>query len=217
MHAEVFRTFERICAGLAVTGPALEIGVAAGQPALLDLPSLSGAARRIGVGLDPPFAAPGYEVLQRNAHDLSAFGDASFEIVLSNSMLEHDPHFWRSLAEMRRVLQPEGWLVIGVPGFAAMGTLPAARLTRRLLRQLARSPIGGRKAAEAIVALDASAPTLGLHPFPSDYYRFSAAAVAEVLLEGMREVRIERVLAPPRFVGIGRKPPGAPATDLGLP
>jgi SAM-dependent methyltransferase len=202
----VFNTFEAICSSLAITGPALELGVGAGQRALLEIESLSTASRRIGVGLDDPPQSPGYEYLKRNAHDLSCFENASFEIVLSNSMLEHDARFWLTLAEAQRVLRPGGWLVVGVPGFAAMGTAPAARSTRKLLRILAPLPLVGARAAAMATAIEVSAPTLGLHGFPSDFYRFSEAAMREVLLEHTEVVRIHTVLAPPRFIGLGRVP-----------
>ena len=52
-----------------------------------------------------------------NANRMDAFEDEMFDLVLSNATLEHDKHFWLSVAEMHRVLRPGGLLVIGVPGF----------------------------------------------------------------------------------------------------
>ena len=45
------------------------------------------------------------------------FDDESFVLVMSNAVLEHDKHFWLTLAEMKRVTRPGGLMVIGVPGF----------------------------------------------------------------------------------------------------
>lgn len=40
------------------------------------------------------------------------FPDASFDVVVSTSQLEHDPTFWRTLAEVGRVLRPGGHLIL---------------------------------------------------------------------------------------------------------
>jgi ubiquinone/menaquinone biosynthesis C-methylase UbiE len=50
-----------------------------------------------------------------DAHALD-FPDASFDIVVSTEMLEHDSAFWLSLAEMARVLRPGGDLILTARG-----------------------------------------------------------------------------------------------------
>lgn len=40
------------------------------------------------------------------------FDDASFDVVVSTSMLEHDPAFWKTLPEVARVLKPGGFLIL---------------------------------------------------------------------------------------------------------
>lgn len=40
------------------------------------------------------------------------FPDASFDTVVSTSMLEHDPAFWRTLPEVGRVLRPGGIFIL---------------------------------------------------------------------------------------------------------
>ncbi|MEJ7719343.1 MAG: class I SAM-dependent methyltransferase [Ilumatobacteraceae bacterium] len=55
-----------------------------------------------------------------NANHMEMFEDDAFDIVVSSAMLEHDPCFWSSVAEMRRVLRPGGLLFIGVPGFVPL-------------------------------------------------------------------------------------------------
>lgn len=50
-----------------------------------------------------------------NAHAL-AFPDASFDLVLSTEMLEHDDEFWLSIREMGRVLKPRGLLLLTARG-----------------------------------------------------------------------------------------------------
>lgn len=45
-----------------------------------------------------------------------AFEDASFEVVVSTSQLEHDPTFWLTLAEIKRVLRPGGYFILCTVG-----------------------------------------------------------------------------------------------------
>lgn len=51
-----------------------------------------------------------------NAHDLVAeYGSESFDLVLCFDMLEHDDAFWISIEQMRSVLKPGGYLLLGMP------------------------------------------------------------------------------------------------------
>jgi hypothetical protein len=112
-------------------------------------------------------------------------------------VLEHDPEFWLTLAEMRRVAKAGALIVIGVPGFASA---PASRL-RDHLNRLRRLPSPWRRAIEAHLT---GTPVLPPHEFPGDYYRFSEQACREVLMEGLKPLEIRLVLDPPRFVAAGR-------------
>lgn len=59
---------------------------------------------------------PGVDTVA-NAHALP-FEDASFGVVVSTEMIEHDDAFWLSLAEMGRVLEPGGHLLLTSRGIA---------------------------------------------------------------------------------------------------
>jgi SAM-dependent methyltransferase len=206
MHPEIFDAFETVCAPLDVTGGVLEIGVSPDHRSLLDLPCLARASERVGVGLEAAFAGPEgrYRVLKMDANDLHAFADGAFQLVLCNSMLEHDRKFWLTLGEARRVTAPGGWLVLGVPSYGVMGDAPG----RRFMGFLAAAPGLGRRFRAASDALRASSLTLGLHNFPADYFRFSERAMADILLEGLEQIETRSMLRPPRVIGVGRKPPG---------
>ena len=67
------------------------------------------------VGLDMR-EGPGVDTVA-NAHALP-FPDASFGAVVSTSTIEHDDAFWLTLAEMGRVLEPGGHLLLTMPGIA---------------------------------------------------------------------------------------------------
>lgn len=65
------------------------------------------------VGLDMR-DGPGVDIV--GTADALPFGDATFDVVISTEMLEHDPAPWLSLAEMGRVLQPGGHLLLTTRG-----------------------------------------------------------------------------------------------------
>lgn len=133
-------------------------------------------ADRWCLNLDDDTSREGINHVTGTANDMHMFDDASFDVVLCNATLEHDKHFWLSVAEMQRVLAPQGLLVIGVPGFVK----------------------GPRDSGQAT-------PTHRVH-FTFDYYRFSRQAVREVFFEGMDDVRVAPILHPPRLIGSGIKP-----------
>ena len=56
----------------------------------------------------------GLEVIVGDMQHLD-FPDATFDVVNLRHVLEHDVDLWRSLAEIRRVLKPEGLLILEVP------------------------------------------------------------------------------------------------------
>ncbi len=198
MHAVVFQAFEGICRTERVNGDVLEIGARPAPDTLLCLPALSSVRLRVGIDLDGPHQWDGFSIVAGNANHMAMFADASFDAVLCNSVLEHDPLFWRTLREVARVLKPGGLFVVGVPGYGPMGNTPF----RRLIGLLRHCPGLSR----GMGLLRASSLTLGLHQFPGDYYRFSRQTVAEVFLAGFDGAQVIPILMPPRFIGWGRKP-----------
>jgi SAM-dependent methyltransferase len=199
LHADVFAVFDRVCANRGAGGDVLEVGAVPSGESLLSLPALAGASSRVGVNLDGPHRFQHFEILRADANALSCFQDESFDTVVCNAVLEHDPQFWKAIAEMRRVTRPGGLIVIGVPGFT---TLPAERHASRIARLSRRLGLRGWLADAA----DASTLTLRIHAFPSDYYRFTADAMREVLLDGLLAIDVQTILCPPRIVGAGIKP-----------
>jgi SAM-dependent methyltransferase len=206
MHPVIFDVFEKLCGPLAIRGRVLEIGASPHHQSLLGMRALAEAEERIGIGLDGEAEGEGYSIRQGNAHDLSAFSDGSFELVLSNSMLEHDPKFWLTVAEARRVTATGGYLAIGVPGYGRMGALPG----RKLLKALSRLPFMKADHRHDFAATGAASLTLGVHNYPGDYYRFSEQAMRDVIFEGMDVISIDLKFQPPRVVGLARKASGAP-------
>ena len=161
---------------------ALEVGGLMGEQSLLRFPELD-KAERYCLNL---VEMPSDEVVTAvtgNANDMRAvFEDESFDLVLCCSTLEHDKHFWLSLAEMKRVMTPGGLLVIGVPGYV-----------KDEERDQGRSTL-----------------TYRVH-YAFDYYRFSVQAVREVFFADMERVKVKAYMTPPRLLGHGYKPGKPPS------
>lgn len=160
---------------------ALEVGGLMGAKSLLRCPGLGGA-ERFCLNLRPLPSQRGITAVEGNANDMAMFEDGSFDLVLSNATLEHDKHFWLSVAEMHRVLAPGGLLVIGAPGFI-------------------------KDEADRGKATD----TYRVH-FLFDYYRFSVQAFSDVFLAGLEDVAVQSILRPPRLIGLGFKSGEAPSS-----
>lgn len=186
--------FSRILAGLPGTPRSvLEVGALPSDSALLTCPELADAPRRVGINLMLAGDAGGAPVLRMDARRL-AFDDASFDLVISSSTLEHVPDFWLACAEMKRVLAPGGTLVLSTPGF---DDSRAGRGFRRLGFRLGLPDLFKR-----------STLTMRIHDAPHDYYRFSPYAYRSVMLDGLEDVRVWSCMTPPRLFGTGRKPAG---------
>lgn len=185
MHPRIQARFFEIIrnSGLRPTR-ALEIGGYLGPTSLLISPEVEKAERfclnlveLTGESAIKVAEASGIEPVVGNANDMHMFEDESFDLVVSNATLEHDKHFWLSLAEIRRVTRAGGLVIIGVPGYTK-NEHPIAPWTTL---------------------------TFVLH-YRFDYYRFSEQAVREVFFDGMEGVEVFAMLQPPRIIGCGRKP-----------
>lgn len=167
---------------------------------LLCLRALAGARSKVGVNTNPACRYGDFEILQANANDLARFPDQSFDTILCNATLEHDPFFWKTLGEIRRVGKSGAVVAIGVPGF---GRLRLGGFKGPLAWLARVGWLGQRILSEAWLV---STLTLAAHECPRDYYRFSPQAMREVFLAGMREVVVHQIMFPPRIVGAGRLP-----------
>lgn len=183
MHQTVFTAFDRLCRLHQSGGRVLEIGAMASADTLLDLPAIAGASERIGLNADPQDDIGG-RIVTGNANAMTMFEAASFDLVLCNSMLEHDARFWLTLGEIRRVLHAGGIAIIGVPGYAA-----ARSSGKRLASVASRLWTPKLPGGTTLAGFAASTPTLNVHNFPADYYRFSAQAVRDVFFRRLRRAR----------------------------
>ncbi len=93
-------------------GPILEVGSyqCDGQAEIADLRSLFPGRHYTGIDVRP---GPGVDEIA-NVEALP-YPDASFGTVLALETFEHVAHFWRGFAEVRRVLRPDGVLLVSSP------------------------------------------------------------------------------------------------------
>jgi SAM-dependent methyltransferase len=197
VHPIVFNTFEEICSARRISGAVLEIGATPEPTTLLNLPSLARAGEKIGINNAFESRCEGFAILKVDANDMRCFPDQRFDVVLCNAVLEHDRYFWKTLAEIRRVVKIGGLVAIGAPGYGDR-LLPSR--VRRLLTRLAG--LAGNADRWSILH---STFTFPVHNFPADYYRFSEQAFREVFFAGLRDVTIRTVMNPPRFIGAGTR------------
>lgn len=191
MHPIIYESFRSIVAELKPKGRILEIGAVPNDKSLLTIDGLH-EQHRIGINLNAATHYKGFDIVQGNANSMPMFEDGSFDCILSNATIEHDPFFWKTCAEMRRVLRSDGLAIIGAPGFAPEANVAALELT---------DPWGDDSHRE----WKTSTLTLQYHAAPNDYYRFGEAAFREVILEGFRDVTVKAIMIPPRFIAYGRK------------
>ena len=195
MHPSVFKVFEEICSTRTILGSVLEIGATPDDSTLLNLPSLITASEKIGINKAGMSQFKDFTILEGDANDMNFFPDEHFDAVLCNAVFEHDRFFWKTLAEIRRVVRVGGLVVIGAPGYQE---LPMEKKFRRWFNKLSRfsNPPDGWP-------IQFSTLTFFIHNFPGDYYRFSEQAFREVFFEDMTDVTICSVLVPPRIIGKG--------------
>jgi SAM-dependent methyltransferase len=166
MSPKIFASFEQIVAEyFACRTPRAALEVGAGNYTLLSIPPFR-ESRRVALNM-LPFTNPSpelqkCEMVVGNSNQLTQFADGEFDCVLSCSVLEHDKFFWRSVAEMRRILAPNGLLAVGVPIYM---TLPT---------DVKNTTLTFRRHGLA---------------YNADYYRFSEQCVREVVLDGLTPVR----------------------------
>jgi len=195
MHPTVFNVFDDLCRARNVRGAVLEIGATPDDSTLLNLPSLAGVAEKTGVNKAGASRFKDFTILEADANNLAGFAEQRFDAVLCNAVLEHDPFFWKTLAEIRRVVRVGGLVAIGAPGYAELRGEKKFRAWLKRLSRFSRDPDGW--------PLQHSTLTLGVHNFPGDYYRFSEQAFRDVFFAGMKDVAIRTVLVPPRIIGSG--------------
>jgi SAM-dependent methyltransferase len=206
MDPVVYSKFESVLEMYAAKekfGKILEVGAVPSEASLLRAKFFDGSQEKIGINLDGPHSYKDIHIVKGNANHMDCFQDEEFDLIVCNAMLEHDPFFWRSISEMKRVLKKGGILIIGVPGFDTLKNEEWNEKFKNILRKFPfLQKVFGRK---FLGMLFNSTPTFKLHNYPGDFYRFSPQAMKTVFFDGLEIYDIEGVMVPPRLIGIARK------------
>lgn len=199
MNPRIYQEFERVCSARNINGSVLEIGAVPSRMSLLCMKSLENATEKIGINLDGPHQFRDFRIHKGNANSMDMFADDRFDVVLSNAVLEHDRHFWKTIAEIRRVTKPGGFVMIGAPGYKYY----RAEKYKSVLEKI---PLVCRlKRFRYLNPFFSTTVTVHVHNYPGDYYRFSPQAFEEVFFEGFDHVEVRALMLPPRIVGFGTK------------
>ena len=213
MHPAIYNLFEQLFREYPPPGnEILEIGATANvSETLLTLfKKISKTYHCVGINIKVNQAdnLP-YSLIQCNGNDMKIFDDESFDAIVCNAVLEHDKFFWKTIAEVRRVLKPGGLFYVGVPGYSKQNTLlQKALLTVIRSANLRSVPLLYRFAQWVLLTRLASTYTYMFHSAPNDFYRFSEEAIQEVFFEDFVVLHLERMLEPVRMIGVGYKPHG---------
>jgi SAM-dependent methyltransferase len=102
--------------------PILEIGsyLVPGQEGIANLRSLFPDKEYLGID-----ARPGPGVDQVADVQALPFADATIGTVIAMSTFEHVPRFWRGFDEVRRVLRPDGALLVSCPFYCYIHSFPS--------------------------------------------------------------------------------------------
>lgn len=137
-----FRVYARSVHNLAASARrVLDIGCGHGAP---DLESIPGSCQKFGIDPDPdlrPEGAPSVCLIRASATSLP-FAKASFDLLISKSVLEHLESPEDSFDEFSRVLKPRGRLVILTPNRWDYVSLASTLVPNRLHPWLVRVTTG---------------------------------------------------------------------------
>lgn len=123
----------------------------------------------------------------RDASDLGCFADGEFDLVFASASLHHTLKYRAAFAELVRVIQPGGKLLLA----ETYGNNPVLNLARRLRARLAREPA---EQGEGIVLSERELELLRRHFRRVDLFPMNLLAMAKRLFRGRFHLRAVRLL-----------------------
>ena len=191
MINQVLNHYRQIFQGLEkLPQAALEVGALPTQHGILTCDELKQVPKKIGINLQESGSFAGVEVITGDARCMP-FEDNSFDLIVSSSTLEHIPDFWLACNEMKRVLAPEGMLIINAPGLVEK----ASGNKIRRIASIFNLPDFIKR----------TTMTFPIHDAPHDYYRFTIHSFQDVIMQGLSDVKIWSIMSPPRIFATGIK------------
>ena len=183
--------YDQILEEVAPIGKVLGVGESASKTSIFNYPYF--IKRRletecVGINIDKSGCGINehFRIFYGTSHAIQYPSD-HFDCVISCMHLEHDPKFWLSLLEMKRVLKTDGIFYVAVPAFVSDDEYTLDEMA-----------IGGHRGNGTI--------TYELHGNP-DCYRFSPHWITTVAFpsEEFSDVIVTLAKVPPRLIITGRK------------
>ena len=186
-NMDIAQVYNSVIAKVAPVGRILAVGDSNREHAILNMKYFQDnkdKIQSIGININKEHCGQfrHFSIEYCDAHKMT-FADEHFDCVISVMMLEHDPEFWLSVAEMKRVLKTKGSLIVAVPGYINDST---TNLTSRKFH------------------LGNGTTVYESHGDP-DCYRFGLHFFEYYLLRDMHDTAVFHSKLPPRLIGIGYK------------
>ena len=188
---KIAREFQALVTAHDAHGPFLEIGVGPTEHAAL-LSKAFQPEERHAIGHGEALIQNGVVFHRGDPNDMrNQFEDGRFSTVFWNDALMHDPFFWRTLEEIRRVLAQGGVLIVAVSDFSKSSAEKGFKV------------IGQR--GNPIPNVTITRDIRGVRP---DYWRISPQAMRKTILNGYDVREVREAMMPSRVFGVGVKPQG---------
>ena len=169
-------------------GPILEITMGTRHTAVVGAPVFAGFERHVLLPGESGDEA-GTHFHKGNANDMSQlFDDGCFATVLWDRGLERDAQFWRTVAEIKRVLTPGGALLLCTRGFVKTNKFGIKVVGAN------GNPVPFLTATSAVAAV------------AGDYLRFSPQGLRKSVLDGFDVREVRSAFMVPHLFAVAVKP-----------
>ncbi len=187
-RAKLVEEYEALAQLHKLHGPILEITLGTRHTAIAGAPFLAGFERHVIVPGESAEEA-GTHFHKGNPNDMSQlFDDGCFATVIWDRALERDALFWRTVAEIKRVLAPGGALMLCTRGFVKINKFGVKVVGAN------GNPVPFLTATSAVAAVG------------GDYLRFSPQGLRKTVLDGFDVREVRSAFMVPHLFAVAVKP-----------
>ena len=188
MRAKLVEEYGTLAQLHGLQGPILEITLGTRQSAILSAPFFAGFERHVLLTGESGEDA-GTHFHKGNPNDMvQLFDDACFTTVIWDRALERDALFWRTVAEIKRVLAPGGALMLCTRGFVKTNKFGIKVVGAN------GNPVPFMTATSAVAAVG------------GDYLRFSPQGLRKTVLDGFDVREVRSTFMVPHLFAVAVKP-----------
>lgn len=188
MRAKLVEEYGTLAQLHGLQGPILEITMGTRHTAIVDAPFFAGFERHVLLPGESGESA-GTHYHKGNPNDMSQlFDDACFTTVIWDRALERDALFWRTVAEIKRVLTPGGALMLCTRGFVKTN-------------KFGIKVVGANGNPVPFLTATSAVATVG-----GDYLRFSPQGLRKTVLDGLDVREMRSAFMVPHLFAVAVKP-----------